>query len=527
MNRLITSVLFGLVTINAVVMADSSRPKLVVGIVVDQLRTDYVEYLRNLFGEKGFRRLMDRGLYIPDVDFKVKLSDPATATAMIYTGAYPRSNGVPAAKVFHSADDTGVPPLSDPSSIGNFTTDTYSPASLRLSTISDEVAIDGLGLGYVYSIAPDAQQAIIMAGHAGTSAVWLNENNGNWATTTYYKESPRAITRRNYDAPLAMRLDTMQWKPMLPLESYPGVPAQKRYYPFRHLFARSDRDVYRTVANSPVINTEVTDLAIEYLESLQLGRRGDAIDMLSLGYTAAPFKQVRDGDVRLELEDTYVRLDSQLGRLFDAVDKYVGLDNVLVYLTGTGYYDDSMPIDERYKLPGGTFSVKRAVSLLNSFLSAKYGNGSYVDSYYDGRIYLDHAAIESGGHDIYAVTRDARDFLVRMSGVSDAHTIAEIISGASNADASLRLLIDPASGGDVVLEFTPGWTVSDDLRFPVVEKVARDCSVLTPAFIMGQNVASGKIEGTIEAVALAPTLAGQLHIRSPNGAGAKPIRLSE
>ena len=94
MNRLITSVICGLVGINTMLYADASRPKLVVGIMIDQLRTDYIEYLQNLFGEKGFNKLMKDGAFLKDVDFKVNGLDKVSGTAMIYTGGYPRHNGV-------------------------------------------------------------------------------------------------------------------------------------------------------------------------------------------------------------------------------------------------------------------------------------------------------------------------------------------------------------------------------------------------------------------------------------------------
>lgn len=524
MNRLITSVLFGLVTINTVVQADPSRPRLVVGIVVDQLRTDYMEYLKDLFGEKGLRRLMEQGMYMPDVDFKIDVPDATAATAIINTGAYPLATGVTGRTVYDASTKTGVPPLRDSAAMGNFTNDTYSPAALRLSTISDEVAIDGVGLGYIYSIATEPQQAIIMAGHAGNSAVWLDENTGNWATTTYYKDVAPAVTRRNYDSPLAMRLDTMQWRPALPLDRYPGVPAQKRMYPFRHLFSKSDRQVWKDFATTPMANREVTDLAIDYLQQLSLGQRGDAIDMLSLGYTAAPYKGVRDGDFRLELEDAYVRLDGQLARLFEAIDRYVGLGNTLIYLSGTGYYDDAVPYGEKYRIPGGTFSVKRAVSLLNSYLAAKYGNGNYVDSYYDGRFYLDHAEMEKRNVDTQAVAQAARDFLVRMSGVAEARTLGDLLQARTEEAERLRLASDPHTAGDILVSFAPGWTVQDDLRFPIESKDIRNNAVLTPAFLMGPGVEARTIGHKVDATALAPTVTGQLRIRSPNGSTSKPVR---
>lgn len=525
MNRLLTSVICGLVGINTMLSADPSRPRLVVGIMVDQLRTDYIESLQNLFGEKGFRRLMRDGAFLKNVDFKVGTLDRASGTAMVYTGNYPRETGVASAMVYDPSRQGMVAALEDPASIGNFTTETYSPAALRLSTISDEIAIDGAGMAAVYAIAPDAQQAIIMAGHAGTSACWINDNSGKWASTTYYREMPKPITRRNYSNSIAARIDTMRWKPALPLSSYPGLPAQKRMYDFDHRFSMADRDVYRMYATSPLVNTEVTDVAIDYLKDLSIGGRGDAIDMLNVAYTAAPYKYVKDGDFRLELEDSYVRLDGQISRLFDAIDKYVGLDNAFIYVASTGYYDDAVVDDPKYRIPTGEFSVKRALSLLNSYLSAKYGNGDYVDTYSGNHVYLDRRQIEERKLDLKEVAEAARDFLVRMSGVSDAYTMGDIMSSALPAMESMRLGTDPKTGGDIVLEFNGGWRVNDDTRFPNNVKVVRSSMTLTPVFMMGGGIAPQTVSVPVDATAIAPTVTQVLRIRSPNGVASRPLPL--
>ena len=525
MNRLLTTVICGLVGINTMLAADPSRPKLVVGIVVDQLRTDYIEYLQNLFGEKGFRRLMKDGAFLRNVDYKVGSLDKASATAMVYTGAYPRQTGVAAASVYDPTVQRMVPALQDEKVIGNFTEENLSPVALRLSTISDEIAIDGVGVASVYSIAPDAQQAIIMAGHAGTSAFWINDNTGRWATTTYYRDAPPVMTQRNYDHSIAARIDTMKWKPALPLQRYPGLPAQKKMYDFKHTFSLADRDVYRQYAMSPLVNTEVTDVAISYLKDLGVGTKGEAIDMLNIGYTAAPFKAVKDGDFRLELEDSYVRLDGQLSRLFDAIDKYVGLDNTFVYVTSTGYYDDAVVDDPKFRIPTGEFSVKRALSLLNSYLTAKYGNGNYVDTYSRGHVYLDRKEIENKQLRLDEVAQASRDFLVKMAGVSDAYTMGDIMTSALPGMEALRLGTDPKTGGDVVLEFNSGWRVNDDTRFPNEVQVVRSSMVLSPAFFLGSGVKPQTISTPVDATAIAPTVTQTLRIRAPSGAVSKPIAL--
>lgn len=513
----------GLMTINVVTLADSSRPRLVVGIIVDQLRTDYLDYLRNRFGEKGFNRLINGGLYLRDVDFKATVSDAPTGTALVYTGAYPACNGVTASEIFSQIDGSVRPALLDPDFIGNFTDQNLSPANLRLSTISDEIAIDGMGLGLVYAIAADPQQAVIMAGHAGNSALWLNKNTGNWCSTTYYRDFPQRVSQRNHRNPLSSRIDTICWRPSLPLGSYHGLPAQKLQYPFSHTFPRSDRDVYRRFSLSAPGNREVTDVAIDCLQEQRLGNRGDVIDMINVAYSAAPYKYVADGDYRLELQDTYIALDRQIERLIDAVDKQVGVGNALIFISSTGYYDDAVADDPRYRIPGGDISLKRMESLLNSYLSAKHGNGDYVNGIHARQIFLNPAVIDGKGLAIESIRDEAREFVVRMSGVADARTLGEILADSSPEGEAIRLSIDPKHAGDIILEFNPGWNIVDDQKYPATSSPVRTTAVNTPALIFAPGIGSETIDTPVKATAIAPTLTSVLHIRSPNGAKDKPL----
>lgn len=521
-SSFITSVICGLVTINAVVSADAARPRLVVGIVVDQLRTDYLEYLREMFGEEGFRTLMKRGIYMRDVDFRNTVADPVAATALIQTGAWPANTGVPTSSLFSTSAKRNLPTLHDTNFSGVNTTETYSPVQLRLSTVTDEIVIDGAGLGAHYSVATDPQQAVILAGHAARSAVWLSHD-GLWASSSYYPDFPQSVNNRNRLHPTALRLDTLQWKPSLRPDQYPGVPAQKRYYPFRHTFPLSDRDVYTRYRKSAPANEEVTDIAIEILKNQALGKRGDAIDVLNVAYTAAPYKYVKDGDYRIELEDTYLRLDTQLGRLLNAIATGPGLDNTLIYLTSTGYYDDATVDDPKYRIPTGDFSSKRAESLLNSYLSAKHGNADFVEAVVNGRIYLDHKEIEKRNADRYAILNDARDFLRKMSGVKEVYTLSDILTSNLPDTEALRLRTDSRSSGDLFLTFQPGWNVIDDQTYPPQTYPQRQNAHLSPAFIMAPTITATTIDTPVEATAIAPTVTSTLHIRSPNGASTRPV----
>lgn len=525
MNRLLTTVVVALSGIQGITLAAESRPKLVVGIVVDQLRTDYLENMRDMFTSGGFRRLMDNGVFLKDVDPGVASADATSASAIIMTGNYPRYNGVTGETVYDPATKSLRPIFTDEAFIGNFTDETYSPEALRVNTLSDEISIENRGKSKVHSIAPLAGQAIVLAGHTGNSAFWLNEETGKWSSTTYYQNPPSMLPNRNYNAPLISRLDTIKWTPLRAGEPYPFVAGEDIKEGFKYSFSRSDRDVFTFYKLSPFINDEITESAMEYIASLNLGKTGDTTDVLNLGYTLATYPARWKDDYRYELEDSYLRLDKDLEKLFNTLDKQVGKDNVLVYLVSTGYFEEPASDHVKYRLPGGSFSVKRAISLVNAYLSAKYGNGSYVDHYTGGHLYLDKKTLEEKNLETRVVSEDIRDFLVRMSGVAEVFTQADLMRRSLPQLEAQRLAIDPKTSGDIILEFNPGWKVIDDSRFPQIEQVNKTTAYPAPAFIMGAEIRPQIVEETVDAVAIAPTIAQTLRIRAPNSSTAKPLKL--
>lgn len=525
MNRLLKSVVFGLAGIQGITLAAESRPKLVVGIMVDQLRTDYLENLKDMLSTGGFRRLMDNGLYIKDVDFAAIPKDATSASAIIQTGSYPRYNGITGKTIYDPVSKSIVPIFNDPAYIGNFTDETYSPGGIRVTTLTDEIALDNKGKGRIHSIAPDAAQSIVLAGHNGNSAFWINDESGRWSSTTYFPNPPASIQNRNYNASLISRLDTMKWTPLRKGEPYIDIPAQEIKDGFKYTFSRSDRDVFSLYKNSPYVNSDITSVATDYIRDLNLGKGTESIDVLNLGYTLAPYPVATNDNYKYPLEDAYLRLDKDLENLFNILDKQVGRENVLVYLVSTGYFAEPERDNQLYKLPGGSFSVKRSMSLLNAYLSAKYGNGSFVDQYSDRHVYFDKNTLEEKGLDPAKIAEEARDFLVKMSGVAEAYTSSDLMSPSVSQLESERLGLDPKTAGDIILEFNPGWTVIDDSRYPPQPQINKTSVYPAPAFIMGSGMVPLKIDTPVDATSIAPTIANKLRIRAPNSAKTKPINI--
>lgn len=505
----------------------SKRPTLVVGIYVEGLSSDYINLLRGNFGKDGFNKVIENGVTIENVDFGPRI-DATAATAMLVTGAAPGVNGIPAARVWDTDARTDYPILLDPSKIGNFTNETFSPEALKVSTISDEIRISDGGLGLVHSVAPDAQIAIILAGHAGNSGFWINDINGKWSTSTFYKDTPTAVTKRNYGITLASRLDTLAWNPAQPLDRYPDLPDYKKLYPFRHTFPSREPDRFKAFKASAPGNREVAAVGVDYISSLDLGKRGFT-DMLNVAFSVSPYQYGRDADNRIETMDAYLRLDSDIANIIRAVEKGPGLNRTLLFIAGTPAPAGGKRDEEKWNIPSGQFSPRRAMSLLNMYLMAIHGNGEYVNGYHNGYFFLNRKLIKERDINEVELRREAADFLARMSGVSDVYTIDDIIARrAGDEPLALQRNTSPTHAGDLLIMVNPGWEISDgDVENPtnIQMPVVRNTATTSPVYILSPELSATTIDYTVDARAIAPTITRLLRIRSPNAASIPPIRL--
>lgn len=526
-SRLMLVLLASMVGMTMSAAESKSRPQLVVGIMVDGLERDYIDLLRDYFGEGGFRRLLRDGVMIANTDYGTPL-DATAATAMLMTGAAPSVNGISEAFTYDVAGRRSTPVLLDNTSIGNFTNETYSPRNLLTSTLADEVRIAGGGVTQVYAVAPDPQVAIALGGHAANCAMWISDANGNWATTTFYKDVPAVVTGRNRLTPLASRLDTLSWTPVMKPADYPNLPDHLKHYPFRYVFPRGTQR-YEIFKNAAPVNAEVTSVATDIIDNLKLGTH-DGVDMVNVAYALRPYGYSKNPDTRFELMDSYLRLDRELEKLFNTVDRSTAGGNAVIFLAATPPGLTSRRDDEQWNIPYGEFSTRKAGSLLNMYLMAVYGDGEWVSGYHKGRFFLNDALIKQKNLDPKTVRTAAAAFVARMSGIKDVYTIDQIFEGDAGPNSeALKRNITLATAGDLVLSVLPGWEVVDDYHNEVspkrVSRVHRISASTAPAFILAPDVKPQKIHTPVDVRVIAPTVARLLRIRSPNGASLPALEL--
>ncbi len=245
--------------------------------------------------------------------------------------------------------------------------------------------------------------------------------------------------------------------------------------------------------------------------------------MLNVHYTAAVYQNATTRQYGLEVQDTYVRLDRDIARLLDEIDRQVGLSNVILFVTSTGYFKGEGKESETFNIPSGEFYPPRAVSLLNVYLMAIYGQGNWVLGYQNQQIFLNAKLIKEQNLNADEVRNNAASFLIQMAGVQDVYTSQRVLFGNSSEKvASLRNGYCPKLSGDLLLELCPGWeVVYEDVKD--TREYVRVNAIPTPCFILAPGIKPMRIATPIDATAIAPTVCRLLRIRSPNGSAESPL----
>ncbi len=472
-------------------------PRLVVNVLIDGLRTDYLQAYAPYFGERGFKRLESEGMKFSQVEYPYGIPDKASAAACFSTGASPYDNGIVSERWLDRKTLRPVYSVEDSKYQGHLTQEKVSPNKLLVSTIGDELKVASAGRSLVYSIAPDRETSVLMAGHAANGAFWINDLTGQWCSTSYYGTFPQwAVTYDNHSG-LKNRISSLSWKP------FDGSRAAKAagMGGFQHRFNGDRR--FREFKTSGLVGEEAIGFALYLIQNTGLGM-DVATDLLSLGLYARSFDHQSTQDFSSEMLDTYVRLDHDLAVFMDAVEKKIGQGRALFVVTGTGVTESETPQDlSRYRIPTGTFNITRASMLLNMYLVAVYGQGQWVEAVMGNEVFLNRSLIEKQTLNLSEMQQRSRDFILQLSGVKDVETSFHPILG------------------DLKIKVSPGWTLVNDETGG--QTVSRESYVTFPLYFLGTGIEHEEVDTPVSLERIAPTVSKVIHIRAPNGCGKAPL----
>lgn len=520
-GRLLSSILTVLSLTGLQAQSQPPIPKMIVGLTIDQLRTDYIEAFSSLYGERGFKRLWKEGKVYLNAEYTFSGADRASAIAALYTGTTPSLNGIIANQRLDISTLRLISCVDDSGFLGYYTNENSSPAQLLTSTICDELKSATLGRGLVYAVAPFRDAAIFGAGHAGDAAFWINEITGKWAGTTYYKEFPWWANQYNDRQAVDSRIDELVWTPLLSEGSYKNITVEHFNPTFRHKLSEGKSGKFKRLISSPLVNDEVNALIEDLLKNTTIGE-DDIPDFLSVTYYAGNFNGLSVQDSSVEIQDTYARLDRSIAALLDMINRKVGLQHVVFFITSTGYTQPEGADLGRFRIPGGEFHMNRCTALLNMFLMAIYGEGSYVEGYYGQQIYLNHKLIENKQLSLTDIQAKAAEFLVQFSGVDEVYSANRLLLGAWSPDLQKkRNAYHRKYSGDLIISVLPGWSIVNETTSD--SPVARYAQAPMPLIFFGGSVKPEIIHTPATVDRIAPTLTHVMRIRAPNACTASAL----
>ncbi len=490
-------------------------PRLVVNITIDQLRTDYLEAFAPVFGNDGFKRLFREGLVYENASYPFTKIDRASAISSVVTGVSPYYHSIVGEKWLDKETLRPVSCTEDMKVPG-----VPSATQLMVSTIGDELKVATNGMAKIFAIAPNADAAVLSAGHAADGAFWLDDWRGLWTGSKYYSNYiPTFIQNFNELQSASNKIDKTLWQPLSEVSGtfnyYQHIGDQK---PFKHLFKSERKFIeYKT---SALINADITDIAQQCVTSETLGY--DRItDLLCLTYYAGNFNHQAMTDCQMELQDTYMRLDRELARLIKTLEDKLGAQHVLFVLTSTGYSDTESADYGKYRVPTGTFYINRTANLLNMYFGAVWGQGRYVETCYGNEIYLNHKLLESKRISLTDATQRAQEFIAQVSGVANVYTFIQLLGGNNQQIYKIRNGFNPEHSGDILIEVLPGWQLQNE---NTQEKILSRASFNQfPIIIYGAGTKAERVKTPVTTDRIAPTIAKSIRIRAPNACSSEPL----
>ncbi len=511
------------------------RPKLVVGIVVDQMRYDYLYRYYDKYSTGGFRRLMS-GFNARNNHYHYAATYTGPGHAAIYTGSAPAINGIVGndfydrtlGRMNYCAEDTTVSTLGNSGSAGKM-----SPRNLLVTTIGDQLKLGTDGRAKVIGIALKDRGAILPAGHAANGAYWFDSKDGNFISSTYYgRELPPWVqtfnARKLPDGYIARK-----WEPSLPMDQYTESTTDDQEYEnpmegeekavFPHGFAmRAGGLKYEGLRTSPYGDELTKEFALAALQGEKLGQRG-VTDMLCVSFSSPDYVGHAFGTHAVETQDQYLRLDKQLADLMNQLDATVGKGEWVAFLSADHGAADVPGFSQTYGIPSGVKSYGEVGETAKAALEKAYGPGKWVLTYMNQQIYLNHELLAEKKISLEAVYDQLNTALLNQRGIVrliNLHNITAQAMPQLQADL-FRNVYFPNRSGDVYVMQQPGWFEGRTRGTTHGTTYAYDTHV--PFLLYGWGVKPGETLRRTHISDIAPTITALLHLLEPSGSIGDPV----
>src|ERR1035437_216816 len=517
------------------------KPRLVIGIVVEELNFDQLEKFHDRLGENGIKRLINEGTYFKNASYEYLLTQSAPGHATIATGAEPSSHGI-------TSNDWYVPlknelinctkDVSVNSVGGSFESGLHSPANLLVSTFSDELEMSTNKKAKVFGVGLKESSAIFSAGHAANAAYWFDNNTGTWMSSSYYIDAlPVWVNDFN-----AMKFsDTYlnsTWNLLKPAKDYVDcLPDSNsfdagfnsiKYFPYDLKKIRSkntsgSKNDYSLLRETPFGNSLTTNFAIRLIQNEHLGK-DNVTDYLSICYSATDYIGRRFGPSSVEMGDAILRLDDDIKNLLTFLNDSIGKKNVLIYFTAAHGISEIPAVLQKNRIPSGYFQQNQALQLLRTYLNAVYGEGDWVKGYSERQVFLNRTLIEDARLSLDDVQKKVARFLVQFTGVEAAYPYSAFEANDFGTGNLKRIInnFSPQRSGDVIVALNPGW-VEKQSDFVTNHNSPYEYDTHVPLIWYGWTVNRATVTRQVNMTDIAATLSTLCKIPYPNACTGEPM----
>lgn len=514
------------------------RPKLVVGVVVDQMRWDYLYRYQERFGDNGFKRLMREGFNCENTMLNYIPAVTAIGHTSIYTGSVPAIHGI-AGNDFHidgkqtyCTDDAAVATVGSNSDAGKM-----SPHNLKVTTIGDELHLATNYRSKIISVSLKDRASILPGGHTADGAYWFDAETGNFITSTYYRKDLPGWLKQFNDRQLAKHYLSQDWETLYPTESYKNSTADNNSYenPFPGADTPTmpvttsklmDSEGLGLIRNTPYGNTLTIDLALAAIDGERLGNRGET-DMLAVSLSSTDYIGHQFGTYAIETEDTYLRLDRDIARLLAALDQEIGKGEYLLFLTADHAAAHNFKFLTDKGIPAGGWDIEKTKAALNSHLKAEFKTDcNLVSGLLNYQIFLDNEKIDSLGISKENVVAAAIDYIKRGEGVYCA--VEQENAGTATLPSPIKDRIVngyyPGRSGEIQIIMQPGWYgLESEATGGTDHGVWHPYDTHVPLIFFGSGINPGATFTPVEITDIAATVCALLHIQMPDGCLGKPV----
>lgn len=515
----------------------NDNPKLVVGIVVDQMRYDYLTRFYNKYGEGGFKRMMNEGYNCKNNHFNYIPTYTGPGHASVYTGATPKYHGIignnwydkELKKSVYCAGDETVQSVGTTDEVGQM-----SPHRMKTTTFSDENRLFTQMRGKTIGVALKDRGAILPAGHTANAAYWFHgKDEGNWISSTFYvNELPKWVLNFNKKKSVASYFK--EWDTYYDMSTYTESGSdlnnfesgfkgkETATFPYDLEALKAQNGNYEILKISAYGNDITTDFALAAIEGEQLGK-DNYTDILALSYSTPDYVGHNFGVNSKEVQDTYIRLDKNLERLFNYLDANVGKNQYTVFLTADHAAVDVPAYLRTVKIPAGYIDSKVQKNKFIEFVEAEFGTADLIENVSNNQVFLNRAKLKEFDLDLDDVQNAIVNEIINYEHIDKAYTATTMSSTEFNSgiEALLQRGFNQKKSGDVIFVYDPAFISYSKTGSTHGSGLNYDTHV--PLLFFGKGIMHGDTFQKTEITDIAPTMSALLGISFPNGAIGQPL----